>query len=137
MYSIAQKFDRGNFDEFDERPAIRQSFPFQLFPVNAFPMKPTINSSKFCSSKFRARTICQSFPPSNFCTIRYIVLSHWQQWISLKKPNGKIPNILKYASFVIEVRVVLNCMYVATTNIAAYTTCSYTCAFQYKEALTY
>ena len=31
-YRIAQKFDGGNFDKFDKRPAIRQSFPFQPFP---------------------------------------------------------------------------------------------------------
>ena len=58
----AKKIDGGNFDEFYEQPAIRQSFH-----VNTFPMKPTNNSSKFCSSKFRACTICQSFSPSNFC----------------------------------------------------------------------
>ena len=70
-YRIAQNFKS---DEFDEWLAIRQSFPFQPFLVNTFPMKPTINSSKFCSSKLRATPfvkIRQTFPPSKFCAIRY------------------------------------------------------------------
>ena len=32
QYRIAQKFDMENFDEFDERPAIHRSLPFQPFP---------------------------------------------------------------------------------------------------------
>ena len=34
----------------DEWRAIRQNFSSNLFPVNTFPMKATINSSEFCSS---------------------------------------------------------------------------------------
>ena len=77
-YRIVQNFDGPeNCDEFDERPAIRQSFPFQLFPVNAFPMKPTINSSKFCSSNFLTCLIRQ-ISSDGFSTVkvfRYTVCS--------------------------------------------------------------
>ena len=30
---MAQNFDRGNIDEFDEFPAIRHYFPYQNFPL--------------------------------------------------------------------------------------------------------
>ena len=59
-----------NFDEFDERLAIRQNFSYQSSSLNASPLKPTSNSSKFCEW-----FICQSFPLSNFCTIRYTILN--------------------------------------------------------------
>ena len=42
-------------DEFDEWRAIRKSFPFQSFPINTFPMKATINSSKFCAIRYRTK----------------------------------------------------------------------------------
>ena len=62
-------------DEFDKWQAIRQNFTFQSFPVNTVPMKATINSSKFCSSKFLTCLICQI--SSQFSTVkvlRYTVL---------------------------------------------------------------
>ena len=43
--------------------------PSNIFPINNFPMKPTINSSKFNSSNVHAHTICQNFTPSNFYAI--------------------------------------------------------------------
>ena len=60
-------------DEFDEWRAIRQSLPFHSFPVNTFPMKATINSSKFYSLKFLTCLIRQTFSPSKFCAIQYLV----------------------------------------------------------------
>ena len=53
IYSIAQNFGVEKSNEFDEWQAICQSFPCNLFPDNAFPIKATINSSKSCT--------CQSF----------------------------------------------------------------------------
>ena len=55
---------------FDERQAIHQSFPFQSFSVNTFPMKATINSSKFCSSKFLTCSIRQI--SSDFSTVKVL-----------------------------------------------------------------
>ena len=31
---MAQNFDEGNIDEFDKFPAIRQYFPYQIFPFS-------------------------------------------------------------------------------------------------------
>ena len=45
-------------------------FSFNLFPVNTFPMKATINSSKFCSSKFLTCSIRQI--SSDFSTIKVL-----------------------------------------------------------------
>ena len=76
QYLIAQNFTVEKSDEFDEWRAIHQSFPFQSFPCNTSPMKATINLSKFCSSNFLTcldlSKFRQTFPPSKFCTIRYI-----------------------------------------------------------------
>ena len=55
-----------NFDEFNERIAIYQTFSYQP-SFNVSPLKPTISSSKFCLSSFS----CQSFSPSSFCAIQY------------------------------------------------------------------
>ena len=61
-------------DKFDKWQAIRQSFPFQSFPCNTFPMKATINLSKFCLSNFLTCLIyqIQTFPLSKFCAIQYV-----------------------------------------------------------------
>ena len=59
-----------NFDEFDEWRAICQSFPFQCFPVNTFPMKATINLSKFYSSNVLTCLICQN--SSDFSTVKVL-----------------------------------------------------------------
>lgn len=69
-------------DEFDEWPAICQNFPFQPFPCNAFPVKPTINSSKYCSSNFLTCLIRQI--SSHFSTIKVLrytvnILKHYIQ----------------------------------------------------------
>ena len=45
-------------------------FPSNLFPVNAFPMKPTINSSKFYSSNFLTCLIRQIL--SDFSTVKVL-----------------------------------------------------------------
>ena len=50
-----------------------KTFPSNHFPVNAFAY---INSSKFCSSKFHACTICQSFSLSNLYAIQYWLCYH-------------------------------------------------------------
>ena len=42
-YRIVQNFDSVKSDKFDKWRAICQSFPSNLFPVNTFPMKATIN----------------------------------------------------------------------------------------------
>ena len=60
-YRIAQNFDGKKSDKFDEWWVICQSFPFQSFPCNTFPMKATINLLKFCLPKFHVCPICQSF----------------------------------------------------------------------------
>ena len=61
------------FDEFDEQPAIHQSFPTKLFSLIVSSMERTINLSKFCLSKvYVYRLHSQSFAPSNFCALRYL-----------------------------------------------------------------
>ena len=46
--------------------AIYQSIPFQPSSVNAFPMKPAINSSYFCLSKSCVFPIHQTFLRKTF-----------------------------------------------------------------------
>ena len=53
--TIARSLKVENFDEFDEWPVIHQNLPTILF-LNVFPMKPMVNSSKFCLC-----FICQSY----------------------------------------------------------------------------
>ena len=53
-----------------EWQVIRQNFPSNLFPVNTFPMKATINSSKFCSSNFLTCLIHQI--SSDFSTVKVL-----------------------------------------------------------------
>ena len=50
VYCMVKKLTVAKFDEFDKEAEIRQSliFPTKLFSLNISPMKPTINSSKFC-----------------------------------------------------------------------------------------
>ena len=62
-----------NLEEFDKLLAIHQSFSHQSF-LNAFPLKPTSNLLKFCSSKFCEWFIHQRFSLSNFCAIQYIFI---------------------------------------------------------------
>lgn len=45
-------------------------FPTKLFYLNVSPMTPTMNLSKFCSSKYHVGLIRQSFTLSNFCAIQ-------------------------------------------------------------------
>ena len=65
-----------NLDSFDERRAIRQSFSFQSFkfPVNTFPMKATINLSKFCSSKLLTCSIHQILSDFSIKVLRYTAI---------------------------------------------------------------
>ena len=39
-------------NQFDEWLAICQNFPYQYYSLNVLPVKPIINSPKFCSPKF-------------------------------------------------------------------------------------
>ena len=61
-YHIAQKFDGEKYDESDmASDLIIKIFPSNLFPINAYPMKSTINSSNFYLSKFCVCPILQTF----------------------------------------------------------------------------
>ena len=61
MYGTTQNLTVENFDKL---PVIRQSFSYK---TDVSPMKPVINSSKLCLSKFHvASLICQSFLHQNF-----------------------------------------------------------------------
>ena len=68
-----------NFDKFDKWQTICQSFPYYL---NVSFMKPTINLSKFCSSKYCVDLICPSFILSNFCAIQGKSVDSYVEWIN-------------------------------------------------------
>ena len=74
LYRIAQKFDGGKYDKFDkingERYSSKFSLPIFSLLIATFLMKPMINSSNFCSSKFYVCPIHQIFTSSNFCAIQ-------------------------------------------------------------------
>ena len=54
------------FDEFDEQPAIRQSFPTKLFSHIVSSMEHTINLSKFCLSKVYVGFFTNVLPHQTF-----------------------------------------------------------------------
>ena len=54
------------FDEFDEQPAIRQSFSTKLFSLMVSSTERTINPSKFCLSKFYVVFIHKVLPHQTF-----------------------------------------------------------------------
>ena len=56
-----------NFDEFNiEWSAIHQKFSFKPFLCNTFPMKITVNLSKFCSSNFIHAPFIKILPHRTF-----------------------------------------------------------------------
>ena len=109
FYHIAQNFDGGKFWRFWHFPARQSKFNPSIFQkqysVYRCMVKDSNHPSKYFPSNIWRVTMCQNFPPSKFCAIRYVAIEEWLHQIGwLLDTNQMILNVVnnnikKYPSY--------------------------------------